>query len=200
MKSKKVTEAMVFNKSLEVDLLKLELEKIKLENEIAECHAEDVCFGYLDFSKKEIEDYDDSTMEIELDLLELLEILEQEDDEDDALSILSYENLIEETNEKMKKFLDTTKFGIEEYGAKDEMSDPYDENYFYVIIPDLHRSDGVFTILERNNEDVPVLYQFTAKNEDAFWNFIQGEDSFLFTEKEIMKFYPYLWKMRIEAR
>lgn len=77
--------------------------------------------------------------------------------------------------------------------------DPYDEDYYYVILDDPYQDSGITRLLERNHEDRPVINGRWFHGEDALWDEIYENPDFMFTEDEIMSSHPYLWELREEA-
>lgn len=73
---------------------------------------------------------------------------------------------------------------------------PYDEEYFYVVLSDPRQTDGVFRVLARNENDEVVIDGLYFDYESELWDEIEGNPDYMFTEREIKENHAYLWSMR----
>lgn len=174
-------------KEKEVAMLKMELEALELREAIASLTPE--------HKLNEVDNFD-----IELDLSDL------ENSEDFFEQLFKKSTAPKTREEAIEDFLDKVEFGFDLYDSKalaqdaeENEFDPYDEDYYYFVLDDPYQMNDGYTVLSRNDYDLPALDTLFASSEDELWQIIEGKEEYLFTEEEIMISHPYLWDIREPA-
>lgn len=97
----------------------------------------------------------------------------------------------------MQDWLEEMKYIISRESYDD--FNPYEEEYFYVILDDPDNEDGIFRLLNRNEHDKAVIDGLYFECQEELWDEIEDNPDYMFTEAEIKEKHSYLWPMRLNV-